>query len=251
LNDDFFIGWADTPKPDRRFLLRAAAGLIVGGAAAGAALGSAQNPPGPGQWDQSDVREWRGMLVREPYPMLRTREIDGEPRTAFLMTAGKNGVVSRLHRNDGPASVRGSIIIRGANAVIAVADGDNWIGPAPLDLETRAALSDWAEEDMGEAVLIGEVLDAKCWFGAMRPGWGKTHKACASLCLRSGAPAAFCAGDGACGDAGAPLLLDADGRAHGAGLSPLAADPARASGRIVRVGDVTQLRAKLSDIVRL
>lgn len=251
-DDDFFIGWADPPQADRRFLLSAAAGLIAGGGALGAWLGAAQDPPGSGQWDQSDVREWRGYLVREPYPMLRTREIDGNPRTAFLMSSGKTGVTHRLRRDDGPVSVRGGIILRGAHAMIAAIKDENWIAPAALDLETLGALRDWPEEDMGQALLVGEILDAKCWFGAMRPGAGKPHKACAALCIRGGAPPAFC-GDGmSCGDdSAAPLLLDAAGRAHGPALLPLVADPARATGRLVRVGDVMQLRANLSDIVRL
>lgn len=25
-------------------------------------------------------------------------------------------------------------------------------------------------------MLVGEILDAKCWFGAMRPGYGRIHR---------------------------------------------------------------------------
>ncbi len=251
-DENFFIGWAETPARDRRFLLRAAAGLVLGAGALGAGLGAAQNQPGPGRWDQTDVRTWPGMLVREPYPALRTRAIDGAPRTAFLMGQGKDGVAHRLKLPDGPVMVRGSIILRGANAVIAVVDGEKWIEPTQIDSVARTALSDWNEEDLGQALLVGEILDAKCWFGAMRPGEGKTHKACASLCIRGGAPAAFCASGPACGEAmSAPLIVNEFGQAFGAEILPLVADPARATGRLVRVGDVTQLRAHLVDIARL
>jgi hypothetical protein len=40
----------------------------------------------------------------------------------------------------------------------------------------------------------GEILDPKCFAGAMKPGDGKTHKACAALCLRGGIPPVFRSG---------------------------------------------------------
>jgi hypothetical protein len=36
---------------------------------------------------------------------------------------------------------------------------------------------------------VGEVVDAKCYLGAMKPGDGKSHKACATLCVTNGIPA--------------------------------------------------------------
>jgi hypothetical protein len=39
--------------------------------------------------------------------------------------------------------------------------------------------------------LRGEIVDSKCFLGVMAPGEGKTHKDCASLCLRGGIPPAF------------------------------------------------------------
>jgi hypothetical protein len=46
--------------------------------------------------------------------------------------------------------------------------------------------------------LVGEVIDPKCFHGAMKPGEGKTHKACASLCLRGGIPPMFLGTAGTC-----------------------------------------------------
>ena len=39
--------------------------------------------------------------------------------------------------------------------------------------------------------LRGEIIDPKCFAGAMKPGEGKPHKACAVLCLRGGIPPMF------------------------------------------------------------
>src|SRR5690349_19376703 len=45
--------------------------------------------------------------------------------------------------------------------------------------------------------LRGEIVDSKCFLGAMRPGNGKTHKACAMLCIAGGVPPMFVTRDSA------------------------------------------------------
>jgi hypothetical protein len=245
-DDEFFIGWAPTPRRDRRFMLGATLGVVAAGAGFAALLSQAHEPAGAGRWNQGDVRTFSGRLVREPYPALLTSDIDGALRTAFLVSNGKSGVQERLRRV-GVESVRvqGTLIARGANAMIAAVDGADWIDDGP-----PAPDPNWTAVDEGPALLAGEILDAKCWFGAMRPGAGKVHKSCASLCIRGGLPAAFCANG--CGD-GAEILLfvDANGRAHSRDLLPYVADPVYASGRIVRVGDVRQFRVDMSDVRRM
>ena len=42
----------------------------------------------------------------------------------------------------------------------------------------------------GPVTVSGEIVDSKCFLGVMVPGAGKTHKECASLCLRGGIPPA-------------------------------------------------------------
>ena len=43
---DFFIGWAETPKPDRRFLLGASLGLLTLSGVGAALLARSQAPVG-------------------------------------------------------------------------------------------------------------------------------------------------------------------------------------------------------------
>jgi hypothetical protein len=227
--------------------------LVAAAGAGGALVAFEQAPPGDGSWNPDDERDWVGLFVREPYPMLRTTALDGTPRTAYLVSSNKQGVQHRLGGvSEGPVVVRGSLISRGKNAMIAVADGDQWLrGATAADTQKIGdGLADWQEHKVGAATYAGEVLDSKCWFGAMQPGQGKPHKSCAALCIQGGLPAVFCP-EGLCG-AGetAPLLTDERGRAHGTGLLPLVADAIVATGRLVRVGDVTQFRVALNDIRR-
>ena len=67
-------------------------------------------------------------------------------------------------------------------------------------------------EPLGRWRLIGEICDCKCHLGAMRPGDGLAHKACANLCISSGAPPIFVTQeDGAVAGETFLLMADQDG----------------------------------------
>ncbi len=244
---EFFVGWsAETPRADRRFLLGASLALIAGGGALGASLALDRPPVGDGIWDQGAPHTLRGVLSRDPYPILRTRGPDGDVRTVFLASSGKTAPDIDARLFDNGADVTGTLITRGRHAMMAVAD----VQAAPADFDA-ATLAAPAKVDRGPVMLVGEILDAKCWFGAMRPGYGRTHKACAALCARGGLPLAFCQ-IGACGDGSdAPLLVSENGGAFGRAILALVADPVIVRGRLISVGDVLQVRAPFDAIHRL
>ncbi len=267
----FFIGWdPNPPAVDRRFLLAAGVSLITLGAGAAAGLAAVQDPAGVGDWDQADVRDFVGDLIINPYPALRViaqLEPDGRlrsdialPRPSFLGCMGKCGVRPRLQAaaaasEGGLIAVRGSLIQRGDNTMIAVADGPNWVRPVdPANVEYQAIrmplrAREGVEADLGPITLDGEILDIKCSFGAMRPSDGKEHKACATLCIRSGLPPAFYA-KGRDGRMHIFLLTDAEGRPVHEEIAPLVADRVRASGRLIR-RDFVEFRVDPARIVRI
>lgn len=245
--NDFFIGWsADVPNKDRRFMLAGGLALIAGGAAIGAGIGANAPSIGDGVWDMGATVSLQGLLTATPYPALRTRDLDGSVRTVFLATSGKATPHIDRGMADTVVSIVGTLLRRGDNAMIAVSR----IGPSSANVEP-AAFAAPAAIDHGPVMLVGEILDAKCWFGAMRPGYGKTHKSCAALCARGGLPLAFCQ-LGACGDGvSAPLFLDPDGQAFGRTILPFIADPVSVQGRMLKVGDVMQIRTPLVGIRRI
>jgi hypothetical protein len=248
-DEPFFIGWADTPDADRRFFLRAGLGLTTAAAALGVGFAALQEPPGPGTWDADAVREWRGIASAEPYAMLRTNDLGTGPRTALLSCLGKCGVAARLGAlARQPVVVTGSLIQRGQHAMIAVDEVGDWIRAdpaAPPDPSLH-----WPKaEPVGAIELTGEILDSKCWFGAMRPASGKVHKACASLCIRGGiAPAFFARGPG---EQSALMIMTSAGRAYGTELLSLVGEPVRLRGQVFRRGDLLMLDADLAAIRRV
>lgn len=251
--DAFFIGWSPDIAPvDRRFLLGAAGGFITMGAAGAAGLAALQNGPGAGQWNPGALEDWLGVVSAEPYPLLRYREANGEARTALLFCETKCGVRQRLTAlAPGMSRVRGSLLSRGRHRAIAVTSNADWIS-AVEDQRDDELLETPLPRALGEARLHGEVLDTKCWFGAMRPGAGKPHKACASLCIRHGVPPSLRVRS-AEGVDRSLLLTDASG----AGIIPdedflaLVGDPVEVAGQLVAIGDIVTFQVEPDDIRRL
>ena len=250
--DDMFIGWRGPPMVDRRFLLAALPlGLALG---AGGAYSVASNlsDPGPGAWMTGDTHSVTGYLSNDPYPLIRVPDANAPfgVRTYLVFAEQKctsaltlDGVTAR------PITASGVLIERRARRALEVPIFlDKWLRDA--DLPTDAAVANPTPEPLGEAILSGQIMDSKCFFGVMRPARGRTHKACASLCIRGGVPPSFWvrASDGR---EAVLLMTDANGGPLNDAILPLVAEPVRAAGRLVRVGDLLQFRADAAAFERL
>lgn len=114
--------------------------------------------------------------------------------------------------------------------------GDTGTGERPLRAKRRVTLR-------------GEIIDPKCFAGAMKPGDGKAHKGCAVLCLRGGIPAVFVT------SGEVYLVVGADGVSlAGEGLEavlPFVGDRVEVSGEAGAVGDLKLLYLSGGAIRRL
>jgi hypothetical protein len=87
----------------------------------------------------------------------------------------------------------------------------------------------------------GEIVDSKCFLGVMVPGSGKTHKDCASLCLRGGIPPALYVQDRA-GRSALLLVTGASGEPIGARALQVAGEAIDMTGIIEQQGGWLVLR---------
>jgi hypothetical protein len=185
----FFVGYLPVPKALRGWLLAVAAGLAMLFAAIGWAIATSQSDPGPGAF-RFDLGEQTvtGVMESRPYPLLHvTVGSDAVPagHTLTLAGAGKTGAAGQAAPLDGKlAQISGIILKRGDLDMLQLRGGSGAVeaeGEAPAIPVTQ----------LGRWRLAGEICDGKCLAGAMRPGTGLAHKACANLCLAGGIPPVF------------------------------------------------------------
>lgn len=189
-NDEFYVGYLSTPRRLRLWLLRTV--LVVGIActAAVAVIATGQRDPGPGIWRTDDVQTFTGTLLAEPYLML----VEDDGRSLLLTGPTKEGADAWAGDLIGKrVTLRGHAVVRGDLRLVSIAEVPAPIVPVPTPTSMRpgdlAFGVDGKTGSYGETVtLAGEIIDPKCYAGAMKPGDGKAHKACAALCIRGGIP---------------------------------------------------------------
>ena len=228
-----YVGYLPLPKADRRGLRVVVPCVAAGMLVLAAVIAGAQRDPGGAVWDTGNAREYVGVVVADPYPMLIS-----EDGAYLVVEVGKRGSQGRLNEHAGrTVAVDGFLLERAGRRMIELMPDASAIRTLP---ERRGA----AIEITGPPrpiTVVGEILDSKCYLGAMKPGDGKAHKACATLCFDGGIPPMLYA----VGPDGSRTyyVVDAQGdpqtRHH---LRGLLGEPVTVSGEMVRLGDVEILR---------
>ena len=225
---DFFVGWAAAPPPALRPLLAALVLAVpLGFATLGLLLGRAADDPGAGAFDWTPLH-LVGTAAARPYPLLHLPN----GHTLMLTGLGKSGVELDPALDGKRVTADGVLIRRGTLDMLQV----DTLAPA----DGPAASPD--PVPLGRWRLTGEICDGKCDSGAMRPGSGLAHRACAMLCMAGGVPPVFVTAGPVAG-AGFLLLAGADGGPIPAELRALTALRVEINGTLERRGDLLVFRA--------
>lgn len=241
---DFFVGYLPMGPGTRRFLLGAGAILALAVAIGSFALSRSQ--PAPPEGDLQPYRtgsEVIGYYVARPYPHLRTIDESGEIKTILLVSQSK-------HRYDGDLEdravvVTGNVIERTGSRMMEVVSLDS-----PADLEIDPRLAAVIAEARGPVSLTGEIVDSKCYFGRMRPGSGRAHRACAQLCISGGIPPVLVTRDPDGGEVHY-ILCGASETMVNEAVIPFVAEPVELTGDLTQRGDMRLLSIDPSQIRRL
>jgi hypothetical protein len=190
-NKPFFVGYLPVPPGLRGFLWAVMTGFIVAAAGLGFAIGATQDDPGTGSFRFDYGRQTvTGVIEMTPTAVLHVTE--GNERipaghTLMLSGQGKNGAAPRARPLDGQlATASGILLERGDLDMLQLRGGRDGLSAAD---GTAPSLPAW--QPLGRWRLTGEICDGKCLAGAMRPGRGLSHKACANLCIAGGIPPVF------------------------------------------------------------
>ncbi len=230
------MGYLDrAPSGLGRFVRRIAAGLVVGGVGLAIALALGHSQLQPATFEFGHTRTFRGTVDLTPYPSLRlslpgTSRAGGGVTRLMLVGQGKHGAGPQLaehaHRS---VQLEGTLIYRDGNTVV--------------ELSQQAVRPDESEpippsqpELLGAVTLRGEIVDAKCHLGAMIPGTGTVHRACAVRCLSGGIPPMLSVTDGA-GARANVWLTGPGGSPVAESLLSLVAEPVEVSGQLMVFDD--------------
>lgn len=227
---EMYVGYLGMPARHGRFVRGMVAAVFAVVVGVGGLIAGVQRDPGGGVWETGEAREWEGVLIEEPYPVL----IDAEGSAHLLVGVGKFGVKDRVAGLSGRARIRGYALERDGRRMIEVLDGDDGIEA----LEENAGRIGMDIELVREHLeLAGEVLDSKCYLGAMKPGDGKGHKACATLCIEGGIPPMLFV-DGKDGSRETYLLVDAEGESARNIVLEFVGEPVVVKGRVGKIADL-------------
>ena len=194
-------------------------------------------------WDTTQEREWSGVVRSAPYPAL----VDDEGEPWLIVEMGKFGAHERVEPFDGAVcKVRGFALTRGGRRMIELLPGEDAFARVGAAAPAPALM-----RPGGEMAVVGEIVDGKCYLGAMKPGDGKAHKACAVLCIRGGLPA-LVSGD-ISGAAGELLpILTIGGRAElPEAVLEFVGEPVRIEGTLSWWGGLPVLDAEPAGVQRI
>lgn len=210
----FFIGWANNNKnlfTVTKYAALAASLLIL---ITGVVLSNSQQRLSGFVIDYNNVKKMEGWLCLTPVPNLKIingKDGYGNPvyKTILLMDAfkfGADATVKKVLNGDSVKYVR----LTGYISSNIISCGDTSKGDCieicnqciigttnnpVMEIENRhysfeeikePIAADRNSTSLGMQTLRGEIIDPKCYFGAMNPGYGKPHLSCAARCISGG-----------------------------------------------------------------
>ena len=251
----FFIGYINKlPAGLKGFLGIVIASLFAGFAGIALALTLTQDDPGPGGFRfDLGYQTLTGVIEQGPYPVLRLPPSAGYPDGHAIMLSGqgKNGVRQQAAQFAGQVVDAGGILLKRGDLDMLQVGGEVGIrtsetGLAPQDADFRPS----DPVDLGVWRLTGEICDGKCYAGAMRPGRGLAHRACANVCLIGGIPPVFVSTAPVAGR-NFLLLGDLAGNPLPASLMRNVAQLIRIDGAVERRGDLLVFKIDPATLERL
>jgi len=240
---EFFVGYLQAPAGISKFYKIVVPLLLLGAIGFSFWVSSAQKSAGQGVWDLSGEVEIQGYLTVDPYPVIH---IAGEqPRSVILVEQTKMGAgESATPYANQWVSVSGFAITRGDWTMLQLVPSSTF-----TTLENAGA-APFTSTDMGDVELTGEIIDSKCFLGVMKPGSGKAHRACASMCLRGGIPPMLVVKN-AQGDKYGFMLMNENRDSASIELSDQVSVPVTITGRMEQRGDMMYIRYNQGSVEKL
>ena len=242
--DEFYVGYLPMPPAQRHFIKLLIAFSLFWALTLSAVLVMSMRSPGEAVWQSGQAEQWAGILIEKPYPMLIGENDSG---SWLVVNMGKTGAHDRLdaafnHR----VVLSGYELHRQGRRIIELELSADAI-EILAEIEPSEA-PEFSSQNGHEVELVGEIVDGKCYLGAMKPGDGFGHRACATLCLEGGLPPMFAA-ETESGSKLYPLLIVDDSTTLSPEIIAQVACRVRIKGTLSTFAGLPMLSAESSDIL--
>ncbi len=193
MKEEFYIGYLEKmPAGLARFIRKVIVLLFVVVIVVALIVSFYQRGFLPSTYEYYRDTELTGTIISQPVPALQVNwgyDLQQNPiiKTIPIVAFGKigGGTLIRDFINT-RVTVTGKLIYYDGKALLELS------GPDPVKSASPQAAIDLPKPDYHAPVdLRGEIVDAKCFFGVMKPGHGKPHRSCAIRCISGGIPAVF------------------------------------------------------------
>ncbi|MEP1095656.1 MAG: hypothetical protein ABJG78_11135 [Cyclobacteriaceae bacterium] len=182
---DFYIGWSgssDTSRKSSSKFYYSFLGLMFLLVVLFTWL---ERPFSDSMFAYGEQIELEGYLIENPVIALRIEKGD-QFEILPLVGYGKMGphaALENLLGGNHHIKVRGTLISHKGKRFLELTDGKSSV------LSSRnSGEMDHAPTLIGSMKITGEIMDPKCFFGVMKPGYGKVHRSCAIRCISGRIP---------------------------------------------------------------
>lgn len=191
-NEDFYVPYIDgslgskTKQVIKRFAISAIVLIVV----SALLFSFSQKPFKNASFELLSETKITGTFHENPYPMLRVEIAKNTYKNILLLGFGKSSANPFLDRiknevkdlNGKTLSIEGNLIYYNGKTLIQITDDEKVI------LEGTSKQQPITKVTISKMTLQGEIIDPKCYFGVMKPGYGKIHRSCAVRCISGGIP---------------------------------------------------------------
>ena len=193
---EFYIGWQDEmPKKNASFLKKFLIPLFIFIPVLGFAVVFFQKPFNNFKFEFGNITTITGTYYENPLPMVIADKgtLEGSLSHDVVLVGygkfGASGIIKDIEKENG--SLNGKRVELAGTLIYG--DGKTCMELTEKTASLKQVLTDRAispprSEAKSNVSLTGEIIDPKCYFGAMKPGEGKIHKSCAIRCISGGTP---------------------------------------------------------------
>ena len=189
--EEFYVPYIEgslgikTKRAIKHFVLIALSFVILGAFT----FGFFQKPFVNSTFELASTIKVTGTFHESPYPMLRVKVAENTFKNILLLGFGKSSANPFLEKllaqekylNGKTLSIEGNLIYYNGKTLLQITDEEKVI----LENEKGNLPS---INEIAKMTLEGEIIDPKCYFGVMKPGFGKIHRSCAVRCVSGGIP---------------------------------------------------------------